>query len=53
MGTHAKTSSFQDLIATMLGRRKKNEDLSGYLRGAHQDGVDVCPGFIFHARSVM
>jgi hypothetical protein len=24
------------------------EDLNGYKRGAHQDGEDVCPGFVFH-----
>ena len=24
------------------------EDLDGYIRGAHQDGEDVCPGFVFH-----
>ena len=28
-------------------RHKKNEDLDGYLRGAHQDGEDICAGFIF------
>ena len=26
----------------------KNEDLNGYLRGAHQDGDDVCDGYEFH-----
>jgi len=26
----------------------KNEDLNGYVRGAHQDGEEVCSGYEFH-----
>ena len=26
----------------------KSEDLNGYIRGAHQDGEDVCPKYVFH-----
>ena len=29
-------------------RFAKNEDLNGYVRGAHQDGVEICDGFEFH-----
>merc|ERR1712087_519280 len=28
-------------------RFQKNEDLSGYIRGAHVDGPEICKGFIF------
>jgi len=30
------------------GKHRKNEDLNGFIRGAHQDGEDVCAGYIFH-----
>ena len=26
----------------------RHEDLNGYIRGAHQDGEDICPQFLFH-----
>ena len=26
----------------------RSEDLNGYKRGAHQDGEDICPGYVFH-----
>ena len=29
-------------------RHAKNEDLDGYIRGAHKDGPEVCPGYVFH-----
>ena len=29
-------------------RRFAHEDLNGYIRGAHQDGPEVCPRFEFH-----
>lgn len=31
-----------------MNRYVKNEDLNGYIRGAHKDGVEVCPAYEFH-----
>lgn len=29
-------------------RYNKSEDINGYVRGAHKNGTDICPGFEFH-----
>ena len=31
----------------MPANHKVNEDLNGYIRGAHVDGEEVCPGYRF------
>ena len=29
-------------------RHNPKEDINGYIRGAHKDGPEVCPGYVFH-----
>ena len=36
------------LLTRTTMRYDKSEDLNGFKRGAHVDGEDVCPGYVFH-----